>query len=263
LIRVVVLAPLVTSLYSRLVTHLASLEPGINVTDIILRTPWSWKRVKTEFKLEGGRLLSKVLGKMILKERQDDQTFGETLGSLAHAINLPGRDLKDLARIHNIRLTVVQDLNDPVAESRLKDASVDVIAFTGGGLIRKNILELPRLGVLNCHMGLLPLYRGMYTYAWPLLESNGGEPSIGLTLHFMDQGIDTGPILLREPVALEKGDTIETLKRRMGPKMVKLMLAGLRGLRDGLLTPQAQQEGAGRQYFVMHPRILSYAESKL
>ena len=86
---------------------------------------------------------------------------------------------------------------------------------------------------------------------------------VGLTLHFMDPGVDTGPLLLQRRVGLRPGDTIASLRRRMEPQMVELMLEGLRGLGDGSVTPRPQLAADGRQYFVMHPRIKTCAERRL
>jgi methionyl-tRNA formyltransferase len=59
--------------------------------------------------------------------------------------------------------------------------------------LRKQLLEVPRLGVLNAHLGLLPEIRGMSSPEWSLLQ----HIPVGVTIHFMDTGIDTGPILQR------------------------------------------------------------------
>ncbi len=138
----------------------------------------------------------------------------------------------------------------------------DVVVFSGGGIVREPVLQIPSMGVLNCHSGLLPKYRGMDVVEWAILESKE-EPQIGLTLHFMDRGVDTGPILLRQPEQVQPGDTLARIRRRLEPKMVRLMMRGLRGLRDGSVGSQEQSSEDGRQYFVMHPRLKVVAEKKV
>jgi methionyl-tRNA formyltransferase len=134
----------------------------------------------------------------------------------------------------------------------------DVIAFTGGGLLRKELLRIPRQGILNCHSGILPSYRGMDVVEWAILERHIDH--IGLSLHFMAAGVDTGPILMKKSVQPQAGETIATLRLRMEPLMVDLMLAGLRQLRDGRIKPTPQKTTDGRQYFVMHPRLKKQAQ---
>ncbi len=84
--------------------------------------------------------------------------------------------------------------------------------------------------VMNVHPSLLPAFPGLR----PLQDALGaGIPETGVTVHFVDEGIDTGPVILQEPVAIEPGDTAETLHARMHevehrllPEAARLYLAG-------------------------------------
>jgi methionyl-tRNA formyltransferase len=125
------------------------------------------------------------------------------------------------------------------------------------------LLSVPRLGILNCHMGILPELRGMDVVEWAVLEAGEESPRIGLTLHLMDRGVDTGPILLHHHLDLRLGDTLEAVRQRLEPAMVRLMMQGICGLRDGSITPRTQSEAAGRQYYVMHPRLHAAASARL
>ncbi len=261
--RLAILAPTQHSLYSRLVTHLAAQEPGIEVVTILVRSLWSLERLRGELRRDGPRLVDKVHRKLILGEKSYPRDDTETMAALARSVRLPSRTMKDLARRLHVPLVTVRDLNDPKGEAALAKAQPDLIAFTGGGLIRENILGLARLGVLNCHSGILPRYRGMDVVEWAALEAKETRAEIGLTLHFMDRGVDTGPILLQSRAELRPGDTLAAIRTRLEPAMVTLMLDGIRGLRDGSLkrTPQAPE--AGRQYFIMHPRLKAVAAERL
>ena len=75
----------------------------------------------------------------------------------------------------------------------MKELKPDLVVFTGGRLIRDNILKNSGAGVVNCHMGILPMYRGVDVVEWPILNEDWNN--IGLTIHFMVKGIDTGDIL--------------------------------------------------------------------
>jgi len=263
MIRVALLAPIRTSLYSRLVTHLLANSDFAELTDVVVRTPWTLRRIRGEVRRDGPRLLRKAYQKMVLGDDAYDPNDKETLRALAGEVGLPGKSLDDLARERNIRLTKVSDHNDEVALAVLREARPAAIVFTGGGLLRRDLLEIPALGVLNCHMGLLPAYRGMDVVEWPIVEAAGGPPQLGLTVHFMDQGIDTGPILLRRPIELRPGDTIASLRRRMEPQMVHAMLEAISGLSAGRLTSQPQRRDEGRQYYVMHARMMELARTRL
>ena len=196
MIRIVVLAPIHTSLYSRLVVHLAAQEPDIEVAGVIVRTPWSLARIRGELRRDGARLAQKVVNKWLLADQppaKEDET--ESLATLAQQTSLPHGTLKDTCANHLIPYYTVRDHNDIQSLILLDKIKPDVIAFTGGGLIRKDALSIPSIGVLNCHSGILPHYRGMDVVEWALAEEHFDQ--VGLTLHLMDSGVDTGPILLQ------------------------------------------------------------------
>lgn len=265
MIRFAVLSPIKTSLYSRLVVHLAALEPEVELTDVIVRTPWTYRRIRGELRRDGARLLWKAYHKIVLKEKAYDEDDEENIRSLARRVELPGRTLMDLAAIHGFRVVVVKDHNDPRAQQALCNCKPDVIAFTGGGLIRREVLQASRLGILNCHLGMLPRYRGMDVVEWPVLERDQDDQplQVGLTVHFMDRGLDTGPILLRRPMDIRPHDTFCSIRTRMGPAMVEMMMEAIRNLRDGTAKIMPQSIEQGRQYFVMHPRMQTCAERRL
>ena len=263
MIRLAVLAPIQTSLYSRLVAHLAACEPGVELAGVLVRTPWTAGRIVGELRRDGSRLLWKAYRKMVLGEKAYSDS-DETVRALARRVDLPGRTLRDLAVLHRFPLAIVKDHNNATAQRLLREWRADAVAFTGGGLIRRAVLDIPRIGVINCHLGLLPRYRGMDVVEWPVSEHTNGEPpAVGLTVHLMDPGVDTGPVLLQRRLDLRPGDTFAAIRTRIEPLMVEMMLEAIRGLRDGTLLPTAQRIDDGRQYFVLHPRMYAYAETRL
>lgn len=263
MMRIALLSPIHNSLYSRLVAHLVSSESDMQLVCAVVRTPWNLKRIRSEMARDGVRLLKKVQQKLVLGDQAYPQDDVETLPALAKRVGLIDKNIGEICRAHDIPCLTAKDHNDPRALELLKSLNPDVIAFTGGGLLRKELLSIPRLGVLNCHSGLLPVYRGMDVVEWPMVEERLQEIDVGLTLHFMDVGVDTGSILLQRRVEIRHGDTIAALRRRMEPMMVEVMLEGLRGLRDQTITPRTQKPEDGRQYFVMHPRVKACAEKRL
>ena len=73
------------------------------------------------------------------------------------------------------------------------------------------MIQAAKVAVLNAHPGLLPKYRGVDVIAWALLN---GDP-VGVTVHRVDAGIDTGDIILQDSVSLENGDTMASLRRKV------------------------------------------------
>lgn len=261
--RISILAPIATSLYARVVTSLLARESGIEINLIVVRSPWSWRRVRSEWRRDGARLIRKVAQKMVLQDSRFDGGAADTLLALARRTELAGRSLHDVGAPCGARVATVDDHNSPRSLSLLAEARPDVIVFTGGGLLRKPLLDLARVGVLNCHMGILPWYRGMDVVEWTALEGALAEPGIGVTVHFMDQGVDTGAILTRRRTELLPGDDFATIRRRMERDMAVEMVQCVKALRDGTVMPQPQQLVDGRQYFVMHPILMDRARRNL
>ena len=148
--------------------------------------------------------------------------------------------------------------------SRLSDARLDahepdLAILLGADLVPAELLAAPRLGTINAHYGLLPAYRGMNVTEWSVLR---GDPP-GVTVHLVDAGVDTGPILLREEIALRPGDTFATLRERHQEVAARLLVRAALELRDGTARPTPQRAEEGRQYYRMHPALRRLAADRL
>jgi methionyl-tRNA formyltransferase len=141
----------------------------------------------------------------------------------------------------------------------LRSIKPDLIIYAGGGIVKKELLKVPRIGILNAHMGLLPRYRGMNVLEWSLFNND----PIGITIHFMDRGIDTGDILLKKTIPIEKGDTIKSLRSKSQPISVGALAEVVNKLENGVIQPIKQKKEDGKQYFVMHKRLKNLVEEKL
>ena len=89
----------------------------------------------------------------------------------------------------------------------IEDLPLDLIVFGGTRIIRGEILDHPKDGVVNSHPGLLPDCRGSASPAWSVYH----DIPIGSSTHFCDNGIDTGDLLLRREVPVKRGMTYEDL----------------------------------------------------
>ena len=175
------------------------------------------------------------------------------------------RSLRELSKRYGFPLTIARNQNSPSAIRRLRSWSPDAIIFTGGNILRKPILQVPRLGVINIHLGLLPQVRGMSSPEWSLLA---GLPP-GITIHYIDEGIDTGPILRRSELR-EHGPltSLNDLRRRLiafGIEQLAQVISALDG--NGIAPVSQSQLRAGRlgdsQYFVMHDWLQQLAAQRL
>jgi methionyl-tRNA formyltransferase len=112
-----------------------------------------------------------------------------------------------------------------------------VVAY--GRIIPKWMLELPRLGNLNLHASLLPKYRGAAPIQWAVAK---GEPQTGATTMRIDEGLDTGDMLLQRGMAIAPGMTSEDLFPLLAEMGADLMMETLEGLAAGTIAPQKQDD---------------------
>lgn len=117
----------------------------------------------------------------------------------------------------------------------------DLIAVTAfGRILHPGILSLPPMGCVNVHGSLLPKYRGAAPVQWAVIN---GETETGITTILMDEGMDTGPMLLQERLAIMPDDTAGTLAPRLAELGGRLLVETIRQLKAGTLTPKKQDEG--------------------
>ena len=115
--------------------------------------------------------------------------------------------IESQAREHGINLVTVPIHNSSEVMPIIKQMELDLIVFGGTRIIRGEILDFPKDGVINSHPGLLPECRGSASPAWSVYH----DIKIGSTCHFCDNGIDTGEILLRRELPVVRGVSYEDL----------------------------------------------------
>lgn len=109
--------------------------------------------------------------------------------------------------------TKFPDEQQAVVAQRLKDAGVDLVCLAGFmRLVKQPMLDIFPARILNIHPSLLPAYPGLM--AWKQAVDDGAAES-GCTVHYVDAGMDTGPIIKQARVPLEEGDTAESLHQRI------------------------------------------------
>ena len=112
-----------------------------------------------------------------------------------------------------------------------------VVAF--GQIIPLSILQMPKFGCVNIHGSLLPKYRGAAPIQWAVLD---GEKETGITTILMDEGIDTGDILLKKTIKIDADETSGSLFDKLMALGAKTILETLDELEKGSLTPTKQGE---------------------
>jgi methionyl-tRNA formyltransferase len=150
-----------------------------------------------------------------------------------------------LAQPRSLRLDGKYAEDAAAAQGALQAAALDVLVVAAYGLILPAwVLATPRHGCLNIHGSLLPRWRG----AAPIQRAiEAGDLETGITIMQMDEGLDTGAMLLRVATPITSDDTTTTLHDRLAAMGARLVVQSLQDLQRGALHPVAQPE-AGANY---------------
>jgi folate-dependent phosphoribosylglycinamide formyltransferase PurN len=156
----------------------------------------------------------------------------------------PGGDPGRLPRQDIVRR--VPSHNGAEILALLDELRPDVIAVYGTAIIRPPVIRTARRAILNMHTGISPRYRGTDTVFWPL---HNQEPEwVGVTIHQLDEGIDSGPIISIGRPEIEAGDDDASLFAKCVAVGAPLYVDAIRAALAGTLSGEAQQLEEGRNY---------------
>lgn len=148
--------------------------------------------------------------------------------------------IKEVAMGAGLEVLQPEKASNPGFVEKLKVLSPDAIVVVAfGQLISPAILEMPTYGCINVHPSLLPRYRGASPIQQAIID---GCRKTGVTTMLLDEGWDTGDILLQEEVDIIPQDTAETLEKRLAQVGARLLVNTLDRLGKGSLEPKPQDE---------------------
>lgn len=150
--------------------------------------------------------------------------------------------VKEAALAHGIEVYQPRRVREPECIEYLRKYEADIIVVVAfGQILTKEILEMPKYGCINVHASLLPKYRGAAPIQWSVIN---GEKVSGVTTMRMDEGIDTGDMILKEEVVLDKEETGGSLFERLAKKGADLCVKTLTAIEEGTATyiPQNHEE---------------------
>lgn len=147
--------------------------------------------------------------------------------------------VKQTALAHSLEVTQPEKIKNN-AEFRVRLESIvpdTIVVVAYGRIIPKWMLDLPRLGCINLHGSLLPKYRGAAPIQWAVAM---GEQITGNTTMLLEEGLDTGPILLQQQTLIQPEQTAVDLFHELSIQGAPLIVETLAGLANGTLKPQPQ-----------------------
>ena len=153
--------------------------------------------------------------------------------------------IKELCLNKKIPYYIVENHNGKESENILRNLKPDLIITANTRIIKSNILDIPTIGCINIHKSKLPKYAGLDSIFWALYH---GEEEIGVTIHYLDKGIDTGDMILQETFKIMPEDTLQLLDKKATLLGADLISRAVKLLEKGTIPriPFNKQE---RTYF--------------
>lgn len=148
--------------------------------------------------------------------------------------------VKECAVAHGIPVFQPVKVKDAEAVDTLRGYDADIFVVAAfGQILSEEILTMPKYGCVNIHASLLPKYRGSAPIQWAIIN---GENVSGVTIMQMDKGIDTGDMLMKAEVAIEPGETGDSLHDKLAKAGAKLIVEALPKIESGDITPVKQND---------------------
>lgn len=146
--------------------------------------------------------------------------------------------VKEVALNNNIEVLQPLKVKDDDFIEKLKAYNADVFVVVAyGQILSETILNMPKYGCINVHASLLPKYRGSAPLQWCVIN---GETKTGVTIMFMDKGIDTGDMILKEEIEISKEDTYGTIHDKLSILGASALIKALRQIEDGTSIREKQ-----------------------
>lgn len=133
------------------------------------------------------------------------------------------------------------------------------LLISSAWLIKDPLLSMKKTRIINAHCAKLPQHRSLDALPWSVMAND----PVGLTAYFVDEGIDSGPVLLFLETKKHKGDNLITLRKRVDSRKPEILLKALQGLENGSIKPVEQNASEGTDHRPMTLDELIEAEATL
>jgi len=150
----------------------------------------------------------------------------------------PDPMLKSMARDHGLDFLTHPAINSAEFVERMRGYRCDLFAsLSFNQIFRRELADLPPLRTINCHAGKLPFYRGRNVLNWALIND---EKEFGITVHYIDEGIDTGDVILQRCYPITDADDYATLLERAYEGCGHIFYDAIKAIQRGDVTATPQ-----------------------
>ena len=202
-----------------------------------------WRNLKRNLRREGLSYLPHRLAGALreaLEARADRVIPVQEVEQLLHQA-FPDRSLAKLAARRGFPLFAAGNLNGAEAMKYLRSVDADLGIVLGTRILKRGTFSIPKQGSINLHKGKVPEYRGMPPGFWELYD---GASSAGVTIHFVDDGLDTGDVLGTAEISIHAKETPESLRRKLDAEGIRLMAGVVEQIALGVAVRRPQPKTA-------------------
>ncbi len=181
-----------------------------------------------------------------LKKILLDKTF--TVKFICCRYKNPDKKLIKIGKKNSITILSSKNINQSNFIKKIKNFNCDIfVSMSFNQIFKQKIINIPRSGIINCHAGKLPFYRGRSILNWAIINN---EIEFGITVHFVDIGIDTGDIILQKTFPIKKTDNYGTILNRALLYCPKILYKALKSIqKDNYLAIKQNSIDKKGSYF--------------
>lgn len=152
--------------------------------------------------------------------------------------DVPDQVLQLKAAENNIEFLTHDNINSREFLALVAQYDVDLfVSMSFNQIFREELINLPPMKSINCHAGKLPFYRGRNILNWALIND---EKEFGITVHYIDKGIDTGDIILQRSYSITDDDDYSSLLERAYEGCATVLYEAIKSVQHGGVTPITQ-----------------------
>lgn len=162
------------------------------------------------------------------------------LSFLCLRYEMPDQVLKQMAEEQGIPVLTHPNVNSPEFYEQIKPYQMELlVSMSFNQIFKPTLINVPKYHAINCHAGKLPFYRGRNILNWVLIND---EEEFGVTVHYIDSGIDTGDIIAQKTFPITDEDTYQTLLDTAYRECPILLTAAVQAIMDGTASRKKQTE---------------------
>jgi folate-dependent phosphoribosylglycinamide formyltransferase PurN/peptidoglycan/xylan/chitin deacetylase (PgdA/CDA1 family) len=242
-LKVAVLTSLNNAFIAQLISQFVQIRE-IELGDVVywLPRPRSWQTFRWNLRKHGLIYVPWRIGYSLVAMIK--AAWGATIGRYLYGTDRP-ESLFSICSTHNLRLHRIANIHSEEGIALVRELQCDLLLVCGTGILKPAVFTLPRVGTLNLHQGEAPRYRGAPPGFWELWNR---EKQAGITIHFIDAGVDTGDIVLQELVPIFPSDTLQSVQEKLSETALRLYPAAVRQVAQGTCV-RHRQTGGGKQYY--------------